>query len=165
MADMDWRKYLPLIPSLFMFTQNIEPEILHESETPIELEVPPSMMPMIDEPPGEPSNFVIQQHGHRDMVEAAAFNAYGNRMAIGCADGRMKVYDRQREGKWVLCDTWTAHNAEILEVKLSIFRMLVKSANTTRFTGSQQHCIQTLLRLLAAMVNGSCGPKIQPNLF
>lgn len=75
------------------------------------------MSPMIMDPAfGEVSPFAIQQHGHRDMVQASSFNKYGNRFALGSADGRIKVYDKHRDGSWVLCDTWGAHNAEILEV-------------------------------------------------
>jgi WD40 repeat protein len=75
------------------------------------------MSPLIMEPSfGEVSGFAIQQHGHRDMVQAGSFNNYGNRFALGSADGRIKVYDRRRDGSWVLCDTWAAHTAEILEV-------------------------------------------------
>lgn len=65
---------------------------------------------------GEPNGFSIQQHGHKDMVEASAFNSYGTRFALGSADGKIKVFDRLRNGSWGLCDTWAAHNAEVLEV-------------------------------------------------
>lgn len=71
---------------------------------------------MIDQSFGDPNNFAIQQHGHRDMVQAGAFNAYGNRFAIGSVDGKIKVYDRHRDGTWAICDTWGAHNTEIIEV-------------------------------------------------
>lgn len=63
----------------------------------------------------ESGGFAIQQHGHRDMVEAAEFNSYGNRFALGSADGKIKIYDKVREGGWQLCDTWSAHAAEVLE--------------------------------------------------
>ncbi|KFX93856.1 hypothetical protein V490_04632 [Pseudogymnoascus sp. VKM F-3557] len=65
---------------------------------------------------GEPTGFSIQQHGHKDMVEASAFNSYGTRFALGSADGKIKVFDRLRNGSWGLCDTWAAHNAEVLEL-------------------------------------------------
>jgi nucleoporin SEH1 len=75
------------------------------------------MSPMImDEPFGRASSFTIQQHGHRDMVQASAFNRHGNRFAIGSVDGKIKVYDRHRDGSWNLCDTWAAHSGEVLEV-------------------------------------------------
>jgi nucleoporin SEH1 len=63
------------------------------------------------------SSFAMQQHGHRDMVQASAFNRYGDRFALGSADGRIKVYDRHRDGSWMLCDTWGAHNGEVIEVR------------------------------------------------
>lgn len=62
--------------------------------------------------------FTLHQHGHRDMVECSSFNSYGNRFAIGSADGKIKVFDRSSNGTWSLCDTWSAHNAEILEVSI-----------------------------------------------
>lgn len=65
---------------------------------------------------GDSAGFAMLQHGHKDMVETAAFNMYGNRFALGSADGKIKVYDKTKEGSWRLCDTWTAHNAEVLEV-------------------------------------------------
>jgi nucleoporin SEH1 len=77
-----------------------------------------TMSPMVMQQPfGDSSTFIIQQHGHRDMVQAADFNRYGNRFAIGSADGRIKVYDRHRDGSWALCDTWGAHSGEIIEVQ------------------------------------------------
>lgn len=65
----------------------------------------------------ESNGFVLLQHGHRDMVEATAFNSYGDRFASGSADGKIKVYNRHKDGRWNLTDTWGAHAAEILEVR------------------------------------------------
>ncbi|TAQ84397.1 hypothetical protein B7494_g7269 [Chlorociboria aeruginascens] len=61
--------------------------------------------------------FMLLQNGHRDMIEAAAFNAYGDRFASSSADGKIKVYNRHKDGTWNLCDTWGAHNAEILQLQ------------------------------------------------
>jgi nucleoporin SEH1 len=71
---------------------------------------------MTNHPLANYNGLQILQHGHRDMVQASAFNRYGNRFAIGSADGRIKVFDRHRDGSWVICDTWWAHKAEIIEV-------------------------------------------------
>ncbi|KAH7314084.1 WD40-repeat-containing domain protein [Rhexocercosporidium sp. MPI-PUGE-AT-0058] len=60
--------------------------------------------------------FSLLQHGHKDMVQATAFNAYGDRFASSSVDGKIKVYNRHKDGNWVLCDTWGAHTAEILQV-------------------------------------------------
>ncbi|KAH6673725.1 WD40-repeat-containing domain protein [Halenospora varia] len=65
----------------------------------------------------EPEGFALLQHGHRDMVEATAFNTYGDRFASGSVDGKIKVYNRHRDGSWVLCDTWGAHTSEIIELE------------------------------------------------
>ena len=56
------------------------------------------------------------QHGHRDLVQAIAFNTYGDRCATGSVDGKIRVFNRHRDGTWRLCDTWTAHGGEVLEV-------------------------------------------------
>lgn len=71
-------------------------------------------MPIAEEQTG--FVFLENGHGHKDMVEAAAYNIYGNRIALGAADGRIKVFDKIRDGTWKLCDTWRAHDAEVLEV-------------------------------------------------
>src|SRR5690625_1305485 len=57
------------------------------------------------------------QHGHKDLVQAVAFNTYGDRCATGAVDGRIRVFNRHRDGTWRLCDTWSAHGGEVLEVR------------------------------------------------
>ncbi|TVY53359.1 Nucleoporin [Lachnellula cervina] len=64
----------------------------------------------------EPESFSLLQNGHRDMIQATAFNTYGNRFASGSVDGKIKVYNLHHDGTWNLCDTWGAHNSEILEI-------------------------------------------------
>ncbi len=56
------------------------------------------------------------QHGHKDLVQAVAFNAYGDRCATGSVDGRIRVFNRHKDGTWRICDTWGAHGGEIREV-------------------------------------------------
>ena len=60
--------------------------------------------------------FQLLSHGHRDMIATSAFNYYGDRFASGSVDGKIKVYNKNNAGNWVLCDTWGAHNAEVYEV-------------------------------------------------
>jgi len=73
---------------------------------------------MDDDPhEAEQEGFSLLQLGHRDMVQATAFNTYGNRFATGSVDGKIKVYNLHQDGTWNLCDTWGAHNSEILEVE------------------------------------------------
>ena len=60
------------------------------------------------------------QHGHKDLVQAVAFNAYGDRCATGSVDGKIRVFNRHKDGTWRLCDTWGAHGGEILEVRLQL---------------------------------------------
>ncbi|KAH7160904.1 WD40-repeat-containing domain protein [Dactylonectria macrodidyma] len=57
------------------------------------------------------------QHGHKDLVQAVAFNTYGDRCATGSVDGKIRVFNRHKDGTWRLCDTWTAHGGEILELQ------------------------------------------------
>jgi hypothetical protein len=62
--------------------------------------------------------FQLLNHSHRDMIATTAFNYYGDRFATGSVDGKIKVYNKNNAGNWVLCDTWGAHNAEVYEVHL-----------------------------------------------
>ncbi|CZT00780.1 hypothetical protein WAI453_009142 [Rhynchosporium graminicola] len=73
----------------------------------------------IDSAPADTTQdgFSLLQHGHKDMVQATAFNAYGDRFASSSVDGKIKVYNRHKDGSWHLCDTWGAHTAEILEIQ------------------------------------------------
>ncbi|KAI5861916.1 WD domain-containing protein [Durotheca rogersii] len=61
--------------------------------------------------------FDIVQHGHKDLVQAVAFNAYGDRCATGSVDGKIRVFNRHQDGIWRLCDNWKAHAGEILELQ------------------------------------------------
>ncbi|KAF4973772.1 hypothetical protein FSARC_32 [Fusarium sarcochroum] len=69
--------------------------------------------------PGEetPAFDLNLQHGHKDLVQAVAFNTYGDRCATGSVDGKIRVFNRHKDGTWRLCDTWTAHGGEILEIQ------------------------------------------------
>jgi nucleoporin SEH1 len=91
--------------------------------------------------PGEetPAFDLNLQHGHKDLVQAVAFNTYGDRCATGSVDGKIRVFNRHKDGTWRLCDTWTAHGGEILEVtqpplplSLSILLLLCHSVAHTR---------------------------------
>ena len=63
--------------------------------------------------------FSCMEHGHKDMVGCVGWNTYGTRCATGSADGKLKVFERQKDGSLDLVDTWSAHNAEVLEVSKS----------------------------------------------
>lgn len=60
---------------------------------------------------------IIMKHGHHDLVQAVAFNAYGDRCATGSVDGQIRVFNHHRDGLWRLCDSWGAHGGEILELQ------------------------------------------------
>ncbi|KAK4041363.1 WD40-repeat-containing domain protein [Parachaetomium inaequale] len=64
-----------------------------------------------------PSFETIVKHGHQDLVQAVAFNGHGDRCATGSVDGKIRVFNRHRDGAWRLCDTWGAHASEILELQ------------------------------------------------
>ena len=92
-----------------------------------------AMSPMMEESPASPQEpFLLLQHGYKDMVGATAFNSYGDRFASSSVDGKIKVYNRHRDGSWVLCDTWTAHAAEILEVLSPQFMLFLIAVSNWR---------------------------------
>ncbi|KAL2159416.1 hypothetical protein VTH06DRAFT_2421 [Thermothelomyces fergusii] len=64
-----------------------------------------------------PSFDTIHKHGHQDLVQAVAFNGHGDRCATGSVDGKIRVFNRHKDGVWRLCDTWAAHASEILELQ------------------------------------------------
>ncbi|PQE15417.1 WD domain-containing protein [Rutstroemia sp. NJR-2017a BVV2] len=73
---------------------------------------------MAEAPPPQDGSFSLLSSSHRDIIETTAFNTYGSRFATGSSDGKIKVYNRNRDGSWVLCDTWGAHNGgEVLELQ------------------------------------------------
>ncbi|KAL6898374.1 putative nuclear pore protein [Trichoderma evansii] len=57
------------------------------------------------------------QHGHKDLVQAISFNAYGDRCATGSVDGKIRVFNRHKDATWRLCDTWSAHGGEVIELQ------------------------------------------------
>ena len=82
---------------------------------------------MEDDPiDAEQEGFRLLQHGHKDMIEATAFNTYGDRFASSSVDGKIKVYNRHKDGTWNLCDTWGAHTAEIIQVNTSLRQCSLK---------------------------------------
>ena len=97
----------------------------------------------------QPDGFNLLSHGHRDMVEASAFNHYGNRFATSSVDGKIKVYNRHRDGSWNLCDTWGAHTAEILQVNFKLLSGTMGVANMSRSNGFHPQSTQTSSHQLA----------------
>lgn len=85
----------------------------------------PDVPPIADERTAFDLNL---QHGHKDLVQAVAFNTYGDRCATGSVDGKIRVFNRQKDGVWRVCDTWSAHGGEILEVSLLSWRRRRRSA-------------------------------------
>ncbi|KAF2485157.1 WD40-repeat-containing domain protein [Neohortaea acidophila] len=57
-------------------------------------------------------------HGHQDLILAFDYNLYGNRVVTASSDHRLRVWTRNDEsGAWTVTDTWTAHDAEVIDVK------------------------------------------------
>lgn len=82
------------------------------------------MPPNLDDVPSltdEGTAFDLIAHGHRDLVQAVAFNVYGDRFATGSVDGKIRVFNRHKDGTWRLCDNWGAHPGEVLEVSFFCF--------------------------------------------
>ncbi|KAI0132696.1 WD domain-containing protein [Xylariales sp. AK1849] len=79
------------------------------------------MAPELDDVPSlteSMRSFDLIAHGNRDLVQAVAFNAYGDRCATGSVDGKIRVFNRQKDGTWRMCDHWGAHpGSEILELQ------------------------------------------------
>lgn len=65
----------------------------------------------------KPTFDLTLQHSHRDLVQAVSFNTYGDRCATGSVDGKIRVFNRLKDGTWRLCDTWSAHGGEVLELQ------------------------------------------------
>ncbi len=77
----------------------------------------PSVIDQSSSPEEDESNFdLILKHGHQDLVQAVAFNSYGDRCATGSVDGKIRVFNRHKDGVWRHCDNWGAHAGEVLEV-------------------------------------------------
>lgn len=74
--------------------------------------------PLLDPPSAEDKTAfdLIMKHGHQDLVQTVAFNSYGDRCATGSVDGKIRVFNRHKDGIWRLCDNWSAHGGEVLEV-------------------------------------------------
>lgn len=87
-----------------------------------------AMVTMMEDDPidAEQEGFRLLQHGHKDMIEATAFNTYGDRFASSSVNGKIKVYNRHKDGTWNLCDTWGAHTAEIIQVNTSLRQCSLK---------------------------------------
>ncbi|ORY64911.1 WD domain-containing protein [Pseudomassariella vexata] len=75
---------------------------------------PPESVPSLMD---DSTSFDLIAHGHRDVVQAVTFNAYGDRCATGSVDGKIRVFNRQKDGIWRMCDHWDAHSGEILELQ------------------------------------------------
>ncbi|KAH0551377.1 hypothetical protein GP486_007408 [Trichoglossum hirsutum] len=60
------------------------------------------------------AHYQLFNHRHEDLVREVDFNLYGTRLVTASSDQRIKVYNKEKEsGKWKLCDTWRAHDAEV----------------------------------------------------
>lgn len=82
--------------------------------------MPPAPPPSLEDVPASSkagTYFDLIAHGHRDLVQAVAFNEYGDRCATGSVDGKIRVFNRQKDGTWRMCDNWGAHSGEVLELQ------------------------------------------------
>ncbi|KAK6085616.1 nuclear pore protein [Seiridium cupressi] len=78
------------------------------------------MSPDIDDVPSladDNTSFDLIAHKSSDLIQAIAFNAYGDRCATGSVDGQIRIFNRRKDGIWMLSDLWGAHPGEILELQ------------------------------------------------
>lgn len=79
------------------------------------------MPPDLDDVPSltdDSTAFDLIAHKNNDLIQAIAFNAYGDRCATGSVDGQIRIFNRRKDGVWTLSDLWGAHPGEVLEVGL-----------------------------------------------
>ncbi|KAH6660390.1 WD40-repeat-containing domain protein [Truncatella angustata] len=78
------------------------------------------MPPDLDDVPSltdDNTTFDLIAHKSNDLIQAIAFNAYGDRCATGSVDGQIRIFNRRKDGIWTLSDLWGAHPGEILELQ------------------------------------------------
>ncbi|KAM3558076.1 hypothetical protein MY1884_004197 [Beauveria asiatica] len=109
--------------------------------------------------PSQPFELNLQ-HGHKDLVQAITFNTYGDRCATGSVDGKIRVFNRHKDGTWRICDTWTAHGGEVLEVNhFSSSPPLLPSASLSPLTYAFLHKLQWLPATVYPNVLASLGTE------
>jgi nucleoporin SEH1 len=81
------------------------------------------MPPELDDVPSltdDSTSFDLIAHKSSDLIQAVAFNAYGDRCATGSVDGQIRIFNRRKDAIWVLSDSWGAHPGEIFEASLVV---------------------------------------------
>ncbi|CAG9766553.1 unnamed protein product [Ceutorhynchus assimilis] len=53
---------------------------------------------------------------HKDLIHDVSYDYYGDRIATCSSDQYVKVWDRNKEGKWTLTSSWKAHSASVWKV-------------------------------------------------
>ncbi|KAA8893817.1 WD40-repeat-containing domain protein [Sphaerosporella brunnea] len=66
--------------------------------------------------PTNPNSYVHFSTGHEDLVHDVAYDYYGRRMATVSSDQRLKIFDLNDEGEWVIADSFKAHDSSINKV-------------------------------------------------
>ncbi|RPB03221.1 WD40 repeat-like protein [Choiromyces venosus 120613-1] len=61
-------------------------------------------------------SYITFPTGHDDLVHDVAYDYYGRRMATVSSDQRLKVFDLNDDGEWVLSESIRAHEASITRV-------------------------------------------------
>lgn len=62
------------------------------------------------------SSYVHFPTGHEDLVHDVTYDYYGRRMATVSSDQRLKIFDLNDEGEWVISDSFKAHDSSINRV-------------------------------------------------
>lgn len=87
--------------------------------------------------------------GHADRVTVLHINFTSTRILTASADHRIKVWERDSEsGEQILTDTWTAHDADIRDVRIDSIASELLGLTVVRQNG----CIPRQDRTLPPLV-------------
>ena len=67
----------------------------------------------------EPTRHGFQsfEYAAADIILAAEYSPTGQRIVLGAADHRIRVYDVEEEqSSWTMLDQWRGHDGEVLDV-------------------------------------------------
>lgn len=54
--------------------------------------------------------------GHEDLIHDLSYNYYGDRLITCSSDHKLKVFDKNANGVFVLHDSWKGHDSAVLRV-------------------------------------------------
>ena len=81
------------------------------------------------------ANISVLKTGHEDRVTAIDGNFYGKRLVTGSFDHKLKVFDIHDDKSIHEIDSWTAHDAHVLDVRFLDSVSQCRCNRTTRSNG------------------------------